>query len=70
MEPEFENLKLKSESIRDAIKNKNLTNLMLNDYMNDFNELSNDLKRKLYSLQNIHLHDIYTDDDIDCMKCN
>jgi len=67
MDSQFENLRRKSNLIRDAIMNKNITRCMLDDYMKDFNMLNKDAMQKLYSLHEPPYGDIYTVDDIDLM---
>ncbi len=68
MEPELKDLEHRTSLIIQMIKNNNLTSNILNDYLNAFKLLSIDLKRKLTSLDNTHLHNIYTDDDIELLQ--
>jgi len=67
VEPEIRNLAQKSIVIRDAIRNKTLTSILLKDYMDDFEALDIELYRRVVSLWNGYNFIIYTDDDIDLM---
>lgn len=66
-EPEFKNLEHKTNLIKQAIKNNSLTSNILNDYLNDFKALPYDLRQQICSLDNTHLHHIYSDDDMECL---
>ena len=68
MEPELKNLEHKTNLIIQAIKNKTITIDILNDYMIDFRALNVELYQKLVSLDNKHLKNIYTDDDIELLE--
>lgn len=68
MEQELKNLEHKTNLIKQAIKNKNITNDMLDDYLHDFKELPNILKQKIYSIENPHLYPpVYSDEDIEVL---
>lgn len=65
----MENLRIKSQEIRQKIKNGDDNNeefiQLLVNYINIFN--STEDTYQIYQLQDSSLRDIYTDDDIDCM---
>ena len=65
----MENLRIKSQEIRQKItigddNNEQFIQLLQN-YIEIFH-LTKD-SHKIYQLDNVSLHDIYTDDDIECM---
>ena len=68
MESELKDLEHKTNFIKQMINNNNLTSNILNEYLNTFNLLSFHVKQKLRLLDNINLHHIYLDDDIELLQ--